>query len=106
MKQSGRPTTYSEETLHRLCAALAEGLSIKAACIACQIGVQTLNDWRKRHPELEQRINHVRELARQEVLQEKRLREPPRKILPPGPRPINWAGKPMLPGDSYGGRFP
>jgi len=109
MKPSGRPTKYSEETLDLFCNALAEGLSIKDACAMAGIGVQTLNDWRKRNSGLEQRIDHARELARQKTLQEKGI-APSRQALPPDnfkTRPLNYAGQPMQPGDSYGGgRFP
>jgi hypothetical protein len=107
MKRSGRPTKYNEETLSRFCAALADGLSIKDSCIVCQIGVQTLNDWRKRHPGLEQRIDHARELARQRALEEKGIVEPSRQTLPPSnvpTRPLNWAGQPMKESESYGGK--
>jgi hypothetical protein len=109
MKQSGRPSKYSQETIDRLCGALADGLSIKDACALSGIGVQTFNDWRKLDPGLEQRIKHARELARQKTLQEKGILEPCRQTLPPSnfwTRPVNWAGQPMKPGDSYGGRFP
>ena len=108
MKQSGRPTLYSQETIDRLCGALTDGMSIKSACVKAGIGVQTLNDWRKRHPaELEPRIDHARELARQKALQEKGIVEPSRQTLPPSnswTRPLNWAGQPMQPGSTYGGK--
>jgi hypothetical protein len=107
LSQSGRPTNYSQETIDRLCGALDDGMSIKSACVVAGIGVQTLNDWRKRHPELEQRMDHVRELARQKALQEKGIREPSGQTLQPNnfqPGQLNYAGQPMKPGDSYGGR--
>jgi hypothetical protein len=88
-------------------AALADGLSIKSACAMCQIGVQTLNDWRKRHPGLEQRVAHARELARQKTLRKKGILEPSRQTLSPSnfqTGQLNYAGQPMKPGDSYGGR--
>jgi hypothetical protein len=110
MKPSGRPTKCSEETLDLFCGTLADGMSIKSACVVAGIGVSTLNDWRKRHPELEQRIEHARELARQKACQEKGILEPSRQTLPPSnftSRPINYAGQPMKRGESYGGgRFP
>ena len=68
-RQAGRPTKYNEETVTRLCDALADGMPIKSACTVAQIGVQTLSDWRKEYPELEQRINESRELMREKALQ-------------------------------------
>jgi hypothetical protein len=68
-RQLGRPTKYNEETVTRLCAALADGMPIKSACTVAQIGVQTLNDWRKEYPELEQRLTESRELFREKALQ-------------------------------------
>jgi len=44
-------------------------MPIKSACTVAQIGVQTLSDWRKEYPELEQRINESRELLREKALQ-------------------------------------
>jgi hypothetical protein len=107
MKPSGRPTKYSEETLDLFFAGLAEGLSIKSACVVTGIGVQTLADWRKRHAGLEQRIEHARELARQKACQEKGILAPSRQTPPPGnsrTRPLNWAGQLMKESESYGGR--
>ncbi len=40
----GRPTKYSEETIARLCEALADGMLIKAAYVVAGIGVTTLNE--------------------------------------------------------------
>jgi len=68
-RQLGRPTKYNEETVTHLCDALADGMPIKSACIVAQIGVQTLNDWRKQYPELEQRLTESRELLREKALQ-------------------------------------
>ena len=44
-------------------------MPIKSAYTVAQIGVQTLSDWRKEYPELEQRINESRELLREKALQ-------------------------------------
>jgi hypothetical protein len=107
MKRSGRPTKYSQETIDRLCGALADGMSIKSARVVAAICAQTLSDWRKRYPGLEQRIKHARKLARRKALQEKGILEPSRQKLPPSnfpTRQLNYAGQPMKPGDSYGGR--
>lgn len=65
----GRPTKYNKETVDRLCSALADGLSIKSACIVGGIGVTTLAEWRDQKPELETRMEEARELARQKALQ-------------------------------------
>jgi hypothetical protein len=65
----GRPTKYNEETITRLCAALADGMPIKAACVVAGIGVTTLNEWRDKYPELEERISRARESYREKALQ-------------------------------------
>jgi hypothetical protein len=43
-------------------------MSNKAACIAANIGVATLRDWRKEHPDLELRMEEARKKARQKAL--------------------------------------
>jgi len=68
-RNPGRPTKYSEETIARLCEALADGLPIKGACVVAGIGVTTLAEWREQHPGLEERMNEAREIARQKALQ-------------------------------------
>ena len=65
----GRPTKYSHHVLERLCGALSDGMPIKGACVVAGIGVTTLSEWREKHPEIEQRIDEARELARQQALQ-------------------------------------
>ena len=67
--QVGRPTKYNEETITRLCAALADGMPIKAACVVAGIGVTTLNEWRDKYPEIEERMSQARELYREKALQ-------------------------------------
>ena len=67
--QVGRPTKYSEETIARLCEALADGMPIKSACIVAGIGVTTLNEWRDKYPEIEERMSQGRELYREKALQ-------------------------------------
>jgi len=67
--QVGRPTKYNEETIARLCAALAGGMPIKAACVIAGIGVTTLNEWREKYPEIEERMNQARECYREKALQ-------------------------------------
>src|SRR5207237_2728393 len=44
-------------------------MSIKSGCVIAGIGVQTLGDWRKEYPELEQRLTEARELFREKALQ-------------------------------------
>ena len=66
--KAGRPTKFSEETVSRLLAALADGLTQKQACRACGIGESTLRDWREAHSELEERMTEAREQARQKAL--------------------------------------
>jgi hypothetical protein len=65
----GRPTKYSEETIARLCEALADGMPIKAACVVAGVGVTTLAEWREQHPGLEERMNEARERYREKALQ-------------------------------------
>ena len=64
----GRPTKYTPDTLHRLFTAVADGLTIRQACLACGIGNSTLNEWRQDHPDLEARLEQARERARQKAL--------------------------------------
>ena len=65
----GRPTKYNEETIARLCATLAGGMPIKAACVVAGIGVTTLNAWRDKYSEIEERMNQARESYREKALQ-------------------------------------
>src|SRR5260370_36748493 len=69
LARAGRPTKFDDATLDRLCAALADGMAIKSACVVAGIGVTTLADWREEHPELEDRLAESREFARQKALQ-------------------------------------
>jgi hypothetical protein len=64
----GRPTKYGEETIARLCEALADGMPIKSACIVAGIGVTTLNDWREKYPEIEEKMSQARERYREKAL--------------------------------------
>src|SRR5207248_7422214 len=64
----GRPSKFSEQTVQRLCAALADGMPIKGACVVAGIGVTTLSAWREKHPRLEDRMSEARELARENAL--------------------------------------
>ena len=68
-RNPGRPTKYSEETIARLCEALADGMPIKAACVVAGIGVTTLNEWRDKYPEIEERMSQARERYREKALQ-------------------------------------
>jgi len=44
-------------------------MPIKGACSVAGIGVTTLSSWREKRPEIEQRMDQARELARQKALQ-------------------------------------
>lgn len=66
--KAGRPTKYEPETVDRLLAALADGLTQKQACIASGICESTLAAWREKHPEFESRLGQGREMARQKAL--------------------------------------
>jgi hypothetical protein len=68
-RRAGRPTKFNDATLDRLSAALADGMSIKSACVVAGIGVATLSEWRDEHPELDDRLAESRECARQKALQ-------------------------------------
>lgn len=65
----GRPTKYNKKTINRLCEALADGMPIKGACVVAGIGVTTLNEWRNKYPEIEERMNQARERFREKALQ-------------------------------------
>jgi hypothetical protein len=64
----GHPSKYTPTAVRRLLAAIADGMTNKAACVAANIGVATLRDWRKEHPDLELRMEEAREKARQKAL--------------------------------------
>ncbi len=68
VSRGGRPTKYEPETIDRLLAAIADGLTQKQACIATGICENTLSNWREKHPELESRLEQARESARQKAL--------------------------------------
>ena len=68
-RQIGRPTKFNDETIERLCAAMADGMPIRGACVVAGIGVTTLKEWRERYPDLEERIADAREHARLKALQ-------------------------------------
>jgi hypothetical protein len=66
--KGGRPTLYTQEVVDRLLGALADGLTIKQACVASGISESTLSDWRERYPDLNPRLEQAREQARQKAL--------------------------------------
>jgi hypothetical protein len=68
-RPTGRPTKFAAETVERLCAAIGDGMPIKGACTVAGIGVTTLNEWREKYPNLEERIVDARENARLKGLQ-------------------------------------
>jgi len=68
-RQIGRPTKFNDETVERLCAAMADGMPIRGACIVAGIGVTTLKEWREKYADLEERIADAREHARLKALQ-------------------------------------
>jgi len=65
----GRPTKFSEESVKRLCSAIADGMPARGACVVAGIGVTTLNEWRERYPDLQERLSDAREHARLKALQ-------------------------------------
>jgi hypothetical protein len=67
--KTGSPTKYTPATVKRLLAAIADGMTLKAACVVANIGLTTLHEWRKEHPELEQKMDVAREKQRQAMLQ-------------------------------------
>jgi hypothetical protein len=44
-------------------------MPIKAACVIAGIGVTTLNEWRDKYPEIEERMSQARERYREKALQ-------------------------------------
>jgi hypothetical protein len=73
----GRPTKFNDETIGRLCSALSAGMPIKGACVVAGIGVTTLNEWRDKYPDLEERLSDAREQARLKALQA--IKQPEKK---------------------------
>jgi len=69
LRQVDRPTKFSDETVERLCGAVASGAPFKSACVVAGIGVTTLNEWREKYPDLEERLSDAREQARLKALQ-------------------------------------
>jgi hypothetical protein len=67
--RTGRPTKFNDDTVERLCCAIADGMPIKGACTVAGIGVSTLNEWRERYPDLEEQLADAREQARLKALQ-------------------------------------
>ena len=65
----GRPTKFSDETIERLCGAVGDGMPIRGACVVAGIGVTTLEEWREKYADLEERIADAREHARLKALQ-------------------------------------
>jgi Transposase len=66
--KAGRPSKYTNQTIQRILKALADGLTIKEACIASGISEQTLIAWRKKYPELEARLAEARQAVHQKAL--------------------------------------
>ena len=67
--QKGRPTKFTDNIIDRLCAAIANGMPLKGACVVAGIGVTTLSEWREKYPNLEERLSDAREQARLKALQ-------------------------------------
>jgi hypothetical protein len=44
-------------------------MPIKSACVVAGIGVTTLNEWREKYPEIEERMSRARESYREKALQ-------------------------------------
>lgn|SRR5262249_55308588 len=65
----GRPTKYNEQTLACLYEALGDGMPINGACVIAGVGVTTLNEWRDKYPEVEERMSQARERFRKKALQ-------------------------------------
>src|ERR1700716_1112602 len=66
--KGGRPSKYTPEAEAQLLTGLADGLTQKQACIACGICESTLDLWRERYPELQEKLAGAREQARQKAL--------------------------------------
>jgi len=68
-KNVGRPTKYNDKTMGRFYEALADGMPIRGACVIAGFGVTTLNEWKDKNPEIEERMNQARERFREKALQ-------------------------------------
>ena len=66
--RGGRPSKYQPETVARLLKALANGLTLKQACIVSGFSETTLSRWRMEHPELVPQLERAREQTRQDAL--------------------------------------
>src|SRR5262249_17922221 len=67
-QEGGRPTKYEPKMVARILASIADGLTIRQACIASGICENTLATWRKTYPRLELCFTEAREQARQKAL--------------------------------------
>jgi hypothetical protein len=68
VNRGGRPTKYEAETVDRILAAIADGLTLRQASIVGGINEDTLSDWRERYPDLQEQLAAAREQARQKAL--------------------------------------
>jgi hypothetical protein len=66
--KGGRPSKYQPGTVTCLLKALANGLTLKQACIVSSISETTLSRWRMEHPELVPQLERAREQTRQDAL--------------------------------------
>lgn len=57
----GAPTKYDETSAGKIFAVLANGKSKEQACSALGIGVTTLHEWEKIHPDIQKAIKQGRE---------------------------------------------
>jgi hypothetical protein len=62
------PSKYTKQVVSRLLGAIANGLTLKQACVVAGIAQNTLALWRQEHPELVDKIAKAKEIARQKAL--------------------------------------
>jgi hypothetical protein len=63
-----KPTKLTKKTLSRLLKAISNGAPISSACVIAGIANSTLTEWRKEHPEIDERVELARERMRETLL--------------------------------------
>ena len=63
-----KPTKFTARNIRRLLEAISNGMTVRSACIVAGIAPSTLTNYRREHPELVERIDKAREIAREKML--------------------------------------
>ena len=56
----GRPTVYTDEVAENIAEAMAEGLSLECAAVACGVGPRTVFTWQNQHEEFRRAVEEGR----------------------------------------------